>query len=248
MRRRARCAGARSRRRPPPGRGGRRGRGRRPWSAEWKEPLPSMPRSRMFWTSRVAWLPSTPSSCGPASACSRAPRTSLTACPVRLPPMPRNPRRPPRTVVGGPCGHLVVSSSCHVTGAFRPGVTSGDGPHAYAARHDPRRRRGARRHASRPRASACAALLHDGRCRTGPLAEVVEAARRLEADRSPRWVWWSAEAGGRPPRGCRGAGRAGLGRRRGPPAPARRVERDRRPVLGGGTRHPGRGGARSPDR
>ena len=28
--------------------------------------------------------------------------------------------------------------------------------------------------------------------------EVVEAARRLEADRSPRWVWWSAEAGAAP--------------------------------------------------
>ena len=44
----------------------------------------------------------------------------------------------------------------------------------------------------------CAALLHEGRCRTGPLAEVVEAARRLEADRSPRWVWWSAEAAAAP--------------------------------------------------
>src|SRR6188768_4278912 len=44
----------------------------------------------------------------------------------------------------------------------------------------------------------CAALLHDGHCHTGPSAEVVEAARRLEADRSPRWVWWSAEAGAAP--------------------------------------------------
>jgi DNA polymerase-1 len=43
-----------------------------------------------------------------------------------------------------------------------------------------------------------AALLHDGACHTGPLAEVVEAARRLEADRSPRWVWWSAEAAATP--------------------------------------------------
>ncbi len=39
-----------------------------------------------------------------------------------------------------------------------------------------------------------AALLHDGRCRTGPLAQVVEAAARLEAAASPRWVWWSAES------------------------------------------------------
>jgi DNA polymerase I len=44
----------------------------------------------------------------------------------------------------------------------------------------------------------CAALLHDGHCHTGPLAEVVGAAQRLEADSSPRWVWWSAEAGGAP--------------------------------------------------
>lgn len=43
-----------------------------------------------------------------------------------------------------------------------------------------------------------AALWHDGRCLTAPLAEVVEAARALEADRSPRWVWWSAEAGASP--------------------------------------------------
>ena len=43
-----------------------------------------------------------------------------------------------------------------------------------------------------------AALLHEGRCRIAPLAEVVEAARALEADRSPRWVWWSAEAGAAP--------------------------------------------------
>jgi DNA polymerase-1 len=39
-----------------------------------------------------------------------------------------------------------------------------------------------------------AALLHDDRCLTAPLVEVVEAARHLEADRSPRWVWWSAES------------------------------------------------------
>ena len=43
-----------------------------------------------------------------------------------------------------------------------------------------------------------AALLHDDRRRTGPLVELVEAARLLEADRSPRWVWWSAEAGAAP--------------------------------------------------
>ena len=44
------------------------------------------------------------------------------------------------------------------------------------------------------RGEPSAALLHDGGCRTGPVAEVVEAARRLEAYRSPLWVWWSAEA------------------------------------------------------
>ena len=48
------------------------------------------------------------------------------------------------------------------------------------------------------RGEPCAALLHDGDCTTGALAEVVEAARRLEADRSPRWVWWSAEAAAAP--------------------------------------------------
>ncbi|MFL6079291.1 MAG: DNA polymerase [Ornithinibacter sp.] len=39
-----------------------------------------------------------------------------------------------------------------------------------------------------------AALLHDGRCHTGPLAEVTQAAARLEAAAAPRWVWWSAES------------------------------------------------------
>src|SRR5512139_4251215 len=43
-----------------------------------------------------------------------------------------------------------------------------------------------------------AALVHAGGCRTGPLAEVVDAARRLEAERSPRWVWWSAESAAAP--------------------------------------------------
>jgi len=48
------------------------------------------------------------------------------------------------------------------------------------------------------RGEPCAALLHDGRCEVGPLAELVEAVRRLEVDRSPRWVWWSAEAAAAP--------------------------------------------------
>ncbi len=43
-----------------------------------------------------------------------------------------------------------------------------------------------------------AALLHDGRCRTGPLAQVVEVAANLEAATSPRWVWWSAESAATP--------------------------------------------------
>ncbi|GAA4406579.1 bifunctional 3'-5' exonuclease/DNA polymerase [Fodinibacter luteus] len=43
-----------------------------------------------------------------------------------------------------------------------------------------------------------AALVHDGGCLTAPLAEVVAAARALEAERSPRWVWWSADAGAGP--------------------------------------------------
>jgi len=43
-----------------------------------------------------------------------------------------------------------------------------------------------------------AALLHRGRVTTAPLADVVEAARRLEAEHSPRWVWWSAEAAAAP--------------------------------------------------
>ena len=43
-----------------------------------------------------------------------------------------------------------------------------------------------------------AALLHDGSCHTGPVAQVVEAAARLEAAASPRWVWWSAESAATP--------------------------------------------------
>lgn len=43
-----------------------------------------------------------------------------------------------------------------------------------------------------------AALLDERSCRTGPLAEVLAAAARLEAERSPRWVWWSAEAAAGP--------------------------------------------------
>ena len=38
-----------------------------------------------------------------------------------------------------------------------------------------------------------AVLLHEASCRTVPLPEAVDAVRRLEADASPRWVWWSAE-------------------------------------------------------
>jgi DNA polymerase I len=48
------------------------------------------------------------------------------------------------------------------------------------------------------RGDAWGALLHDERCVIAPASEVVEAARRLEADRSPRWVWWSAEAAAAP--------------------------------------------------
>jgi DNA polymerase-1 len=45
---------------------------------------------------------------------------------------------------------------------------------------------------------ADAVLLHGGRVTIAPLAEVVQAARDLEAECSPRWVWWSAEAGAGP--------------------------------------------------
>ncbi|HEU5240651.1 MAG TPA: DNA polymerase [Ornithinibacter sp.] len=38
-----------------------------------------------------------------------------------------------------------------------------------------------------------AVLLHDDVVTTLPLAEAVDAARALEAELSPRWVWWSAE-------------------------------------------------------
>jgi DNA polymerase-1 len=40
---------------------------------------------------------------------------------------------------------------------------------------------------------AYAALLHEGTCRTAPLRDVVALAARLERERSPRWVWWSAD-------------------------------------------------------
>ena len=43
-----------------------------------------------------------------------------------------------------------------------------------------------------------AVLLHRGRLTIAPVAEVVEAAGRLEAEHSPRWVWWSAEAAAAP--------------------------------------------------
>ena len=163
----------------------------------------------MFWTSRVAWLPSTPSSFGPASACSRALRTSLTACPVRLPPMPRNstssssdrcrrPVRPPRRLVILP----------RPRAPFRPGVTSGDGPRAYAARHDPRRRRGARRHASGPRRARAP------RCSTTAAAAPARWPRSSRPLGGSRPTAPRAGCGGRPRRrplpswmpGCRSRG------------------------------------------
>jgi len=48
------------------------------------------------------------------------------------------------------------------------------------------------------RGEPAAALLHEGRCETAPLPQVVEAVRRLEASVSPRWVWWSAESAASP--------------------------------------------------
>jgi len=92
-----------------------------------------------------------------------------------------------------------------------------------------------------------AVLLHRGRVTIAPLAEVVEAAGRLEAEHSPRWVWWSAETGAAP------LVDAGV-----PVARAWDVAEAHRllhggwsatwPVLGGGTRHPRVGCSCSPDR
>jgi DNA polymerase-1 len=48
------------------------------------------------------------------------------------------------------------------------------------------------------RAQPDAVLLDGTSCLTGPLDEVVALAARLEAERSPRWVWWSAEAAATP--------------------------------------------------
>ena len=39
-----------------------------------------------------------------------------------------------------------------------------------------------------------AVLVHGADRRTGPLAEIVALAAQLESERSPRWVWWSAES------------------------------------------------------
>ena len=43
-----------------------------------------------------------------------------------------------------------------------------------------------------------AVMVDEGSCRTGPLAEVVAVAARVEAERSPRWAWWSAESDAAP--------------------------------------------------
>ena len=183
----------------------------------------------MFWTSRVAWLPSTPSSCGPASACSRALRTSLTACPVRPPPMPgnstssssdrrRRPVRPPRRLVilprRGPVpatgrGPAVTDRAPTLLGMI-PGdvavlAVTPPGRGEPCAVAPPRRplphRPGGRGRRGRPRGSRPTAPRAGcgGRPRRRPLPSWMPGCRSRGPGTSPRPTASSTAGGARPP-------------------------------------------------